>query len=233
MTKAWHCTRIDKSLGYNDGRTVVAGETLIHEGELVLCKRGLHASTRLLDALLYAPGAYVWRVELSGTIVHGSDKLVASKRKPIWGFDATTVLLDFTRRCALDVMHLWNPPDVMARFLRTGDPSLATRAYAAAHAAEATAATRVAYAAYVAAAYAAAAYANPVFGTTKRTVAARAAYAAHAAADSIGAVTYAGGGDAAISAAAGYDAAKATRTRQNRRLTSMVTTEAKLSGVYR
>ena len=148
MIRAWHWTQVDKTLGYSDGRVVVAGQTLIHEGELVLCEQGLHASTRVLDALLYAPGCYVWRVELSGTIVEGRDKLVASKRKAIWGFDADEVLQDFARRCVLDVIHLWNPPDVMMGFLRTGDRSLVT---AAARAAARAAADRAAYAAYAAA----------------------------------------------------------------------------------
>jgi hypothetical protein len=40
-----------------DGRPIPPdGEKLIHDGELVMCVSGLHASKNILDALTYAPG---------------------------------------------------------------------------------------------------------------------------------------------------------------------------------
>ena len=154
--KAWHFTALDKRLGYNDGRLVEPGKTLVHPGELELCKSGLHASARLINALQYAPGPYIWRVEVGGTILRGSDKLVASERTPLWGFDATDILRRFARKCALDVIHLWDAPDVVIRYLKTGDESIRADAYAAARDAARAAAADAAWDAARAAAYAAA-----------------------------------------------------------------------------
>jgi hypothetical protein len=42
--------------------------------------------------------------------------------------------LEFARRCALDVAHLWDAPDVVRRFLETGDESLRYAAWDAARA---------------------------------------------------------------------------------------------------
>jgi hypothetical protein len=38
--------------------------------------RGLHASVRISDALQFAPGPTICRVECSGKIIHESDKFV-------------------------------------------------------------------------------------------------------------------------------------------------------------
>ena len=220
MIRAWHWTQASKTLGYDDGRAVVAGQTLTHEGELILCRRGLHASKRLIDALSYAPGCYVWRVEVSGTIVHGDDKLVATERTALWGFDATKLVQDFARRCVLDVIHLWNPPDVVVKFLETDDPSLVTaaaRAAARAAAARADAARAIVYA------HAARAAAYAAYAVTEVTFAAGdAARAATSAAAATAARAYTAADAVAAYAAAADDA----RIKQNRRLTSMVVAEA-------
>lgn len=199
--KAWHWTKEDRTLGYNDGRVVVVGEKLVHTGDIELCRSGLHASKRILDALQYAPGPYIWRVELSGGVVRGGDKLVATERTALWGFDATGLLRDFARRCALDVAHLWSAPEVAICYLKTGDESIRDAAYAAA---------REASAEECAAEYAASA----------GEAAGDAGYASWEAArfavyDAATAAVYAAG------EAAGY-AASAARDRQNRRLTAMV-----------
>lgn len=62
------------------------------DGEPVLCWEGLHASARAIDALLYAPGAYVRRVRLEGTIVVGGDKRAATRRVILAEADATRTL---------------------------------------------------------------------------------------------------------------------------------------------
>ena len=105
----------------------------------MLCKKGLHACKNLLDACNYASGPYIWRVELSGTVVHGNDKSVATKRKAEWGFDATEVLKEFARKVALDaVLQAWDEkkfgvfPEVTRKFLETGDESLRSAAESAA-----------------------------------------------------------------------------------------------------
>ena len=131
----WHFTKVDRILGYDDGREIVAGETLIFKGEPVLCEKGLHAYKNLLDACSYAPGPYIWRVELSGEVIHGSDKSVATKRKALWGYDAAEVLKEFSRKVALDaVLKYWNEkkfgafPEITRKWLETGDESLRSAA---------------------------------------------------------------------------------------------------------
>ena len=131
--KAWHfCSISDDGAWHARGTHVVIGETLRVEGDLRLCSRGLHASRSVMDALSYSPGPVVCRVDVGGTIIHGDDKLVASARTVLWGYDATEVLRAFSRRCALDVIHLWDAPEVVVRYLRTGDESIRDAAWAAA-----------------------------------------------------------------------------------------------------
>lgn len=78
--KAWHFCSIDKKLGYGDSRQIQSGRTIKvkfpntnNNGDIfslpTLCESGLHASVRLLDALKYAPGPIICRVELGGTII--------------------------------------------------------------------------------------------------------------------------------------------------------------------
>src|SRR3990167_4616806 len=55
--------------------------------------------------------------------------------KPSLDYDATEVLQSFARKCALDVVHLWEAPPVVRRYLRTGDPKLRAAARDAARAA--------------------------------------------------------------------------------------------------
>ena len=120
------------------------GEWLKHDGPIVPCESGLHASERAIDALLYAPsehGVVLCRVELAGTILeHGDpvDKLVASERRILWRLDGETtdrVLREFARWAALQVLHLWDAPQVVCDYLVTGDETLREAAWDAARAA--------------------------------------------------------------------------------------------------
>ena len=205
--KAWHFLNSDRCLGYGDNRLVEPGQTLQQpdmEREPELCCYGMHASQRIVDALKYAPGPIVCRVEIPDPIV-GDDKIVGRERTVLWMVDASTVLHEFACRCAEDVLALVDNPDPRSlaaieakrRWLRgeATDSELAA-AQAAAWAAGA-AAWAAAWDAARAAAWAAA------------RAAARAA------------------GDAA-----GATARNAAHTRQNRRLTSMVIAEARRQGVY-
>lgn len=54
----------DRKLRYDDNRPIVVGETLKVGCEPILCKQGLHASKRLIDALSYAPGSILCKVKL-------------------------------------------------------------------------------------------------------------------------------------------------------------------------
>ena len=101
----WHFTASDRILRYGDGREVIAGKTLSVDGEPELCTRGLHACKNILDACGYAPGPYIWWVELSGKVIHDGDKSVGTRRKAVWGYDATEVLREFTRVVALKAVE--------------------------------------------------------------------------------------------------------------------------------
>ena len=100
------------------------GVWLEHDGDVVLCKSGLHASVCPFDALKYAPGTTLCLVELGGTVVVGNDKVVASRRKIIKRIDAEAIVREFARWCALQVVDLWDAPDVVRQYLTTGDESL-------------------------------------------------------------------------------------------------------------
>jgi len=122
--KAWHFLPESGRLANGDKRQVRVGRWLVHRGDLSMCERGLHASKRAIDALRHAPGPVVCRVEVGGEIIEGGGKLVCTRRKILWRYDASKVLRKFARLCALDVTHLWDPPDVVLRWLRTGDESI-------------------------------------------------------------------------------------------------------------
>lgn len=91
-------------LPHGDGREARVGETLTVKGEIVPCRNGLHASKRATDALAHAPGAFVCRVRVSGTIKEEGDKLCASERTVIWMADATNVLHRFAVEVARDAL---------------------------------------------------------------------------------------------------------------------------------
>ena len=113
------------------------GEWLEYDGPLplIMCERGLHASRHPFDALKYSPGNTLCLVELGGTILHDTDKSVATKRKILARVDAEDMLRTFARRCALDVIHLWDAPDIVREYLETGDERKRAAARAAAEAA--------------------------------------------------------------------------------------------------
>lgn len=85
---AWHYTDGDK---LRDGRKVPPpGETLIHEGELLLRESGLHASINLLDATIYAAGTTLHRVWVEH-FIESTDKLVARHRTILWSVNVEPI----------------------------------------------------------------------------------------------------------------------------------------------
>jgi len=121
----WHFTDGNT---LRDGRPVPpAGEWLEHDGALVMCSEGLHMSRHVIDALKYAPGATLHRVCAGGDMIYGDDKLCCQRRKVIWTLPDTVMkplLSSFARQCALRVIHLWDAPDVVVRYLETGDEQI-------------------------------------------------------------------------------------------------------------
>ena len=130
--KAWYFSNGDRRLRHGDGREIRIGETHEVSGEIEMCIHGLHASKKLMDAIYYAPGTIVYRVELSGKIEKGGDKLVAQKRTYLsGGIDVSETLRKFARMCALDVVDMWEAPDIVIQYLKAGDKSIRDAAYGA------------------------------------------------------------------------------------------------------
>ncbi len=90
----------DKKFRYNDGRKARIGVIQKAKGKLALCKNGMHASTDILDALEYAPGSILTKVEMIGEVIVGDDKIVARGRKILWVINAEKILREFVCRCA-------------------------------------------------------------------------------------------------------------------------------------
>ena len=108
---AWHLLSEDKRLGYGDGRLVEVGQTLECKGKPVLCSNGMHGSAMLIDALSYANGPIVCRVEIEGDVIEGDDKLCGRRRTVLWMLDATRILHEFACTCAEDALALVERPD--------------------------------------------------------------------------------------------------------------------------
>src|SRR3990167_7785517 len=101
----WHFLPADRRL--RGSREVVeAGRTYRAEGPLEICENGMHASARAIDALMYAPGPLVCRVELVGERLDAADKACARERSVLWLADATIVLHEFACTVATDALHL-------------------------------------------------------------------------------------------------------------------------------
>jgi hypothetical protein len=117
----WHFLPVDRRLRYGDGRTVEAGATYTVPSDLPLslCNYGLHASERIINALGNAPGPVICRVALDPPVLTKEDKACAYSRRVIAMIDGTDLLRRFACDCALDVVHLWDPPAIVIEYLQT------------------------------------------------------------------------------------------------------------------
>ena len=148
MIRAWHF--VGETL--RDGRPIPPdGEWLTHEGSVVMCESGLHASRHPFDALKYAPGETLCLVECDEIVSEDEDKFVCRRRRIVARIDATDMLRYYARKCALSVAHLWDAPPVVREYLETGDESKRAAARAAAWAAAGAAAWAATWAAWAAA----------------------------------------------------------------------------------
>lgn len=93
--RARHFLRPDGRLNYPPHTGVVCGKTISVDCKPVMCEQGLHGSIRLIDALQYAPGPILCRVDIWGDVKEGGDKLVGQNRHVIWMQDITTTLHEF------------------------------------------------------------------------------------------------------------------------------------------
>ncbi len=95
MIQAWHFLPDAGLTRFEPRVKVEVGQTLKETRPLLMCNVGLHASVLAIDALQYAPGARLCRVELGGEILTDTDKLCASERTCIAMIDATAMLHEF------------------------------------------------------------------------------------------------------------------------------------------
>ena len=216
MNLAWHfCRGTGDQMKLRDGRAAVVGEWLTHDGPVVICQSGLHASWRAFDALSFCSygGGSVCLVEIGDIVSEGIDKLVCRRRRIIFAVPFDDLLRAFARQAALSVLHLWRGevPAVVRKYLETGNKEIRAAAGAAAGAA-ATATARAARAAGAAGdaagAAAWAAWAARDAGAAARAAAARDAWAARDAGDAAWAAAKAARAAARAARAAG-DAAGA------------------------
>jgi hypothetical protein len=83
MLLAWHFTGDT----LRDGRPIPSiGEWLEHNGQVILYRRGLHASTTMLGAFWHAPGLRLHRVEIDQVVDHIRDIYVARRRRILESF---------------------------------------------------------------------------------------------------------------------------------------------------
>ncbi|KKM07631.1 hypothetical protein LCGC14_1731950, partial [marine sediment metagenome] len=110
---AWHFGT--RSLGFGDGRRIRIGvrqrfRPANGHTDLVMCECGMHASVDIFDALSYARGDIIRRVELSGRVIVDCDKICAEYRNTVLAVEGVRLLRQFACRCALDVIDLWASP---------------------------------------------------------------------------------------------------------------------------
>jgi len=173
----WHFTS-DK---LRDGRPIPKrGVWLVHDGPVEMCCSGLHASEHPFDALQYAPGILLHKVELREIVDIQSDKIVARQRKIVATHDMSEICRKFARQQALSVVKNWKTPapDIVIKWLKYGKEKFREAAEAAAEAASWSAAEAAARSAAEAAAEAAWSAAEAAARSAARAAARSAAEAA-------------------------------------------------------
>ena len=123
IVRAWHFV----GTTLRDGRPIPPrGKWLVHTGPVQICRSGLHASLRPCNALGYAPGPILCRVECADLVIRHPDKFVCRRRRIVARIDATELLRYYARMQAVSIIHLWpeHPPDVVLDYLMIGSEPL-------------------------------------------------------------------------------------------------------------
>jgi hypothetical protein len=105
---AWHFTDGWK---LRDGQPLEVGKTYVFDGKPVMCWCGYHASEKILDALRYAPGTVVSRVECDEITDTNDDKFVCKRRTVLWSMDIEMLLHEFACRCAEHALKRYGGDD--------------------------------------------------------------------------------------------------------------------------
>ena len=109
--KAWHFLTEDRILKHGDGRIVKVGKTYECEGHIILCKNGMHGSVKVTDALKYAPGPILCRVEIEECLKKGGDKIAGRKRTALAIENVSKILHLFAIDCAERALAKAKNPD--------------------------------------------------------------------------------------------------------------------------
>jgi len=128
----WHFAKIENGNPVMRDGTIIEIGKEYHVEKAELCESGYHGSARIIDALQHAPGPWISKRIITGDIKKGKDKVCGKRCIHTKGFDATEILRKFTCMCALDVIHLWDAPTIVIKYLKTGDKSIRSDAWAAA-----------------------------------------------------------------------------------------------------
>jgi len=124
--RCWHFLQDDKRLRWGTKEVVKVGKTYTAEGPLVMCGNGMHGSRRLIDALQYAPGAVLCKVEIWDEVQKQDDKLVGRHRKVLAMVNAEKVLHEAACHFAEEALTLvgctdersWNAIKVKRAWLK-------------------------------------------------------------------------------------------------------------------
>lgn len=98
---AWHFVKESRTLRLDEPLEIEAGYiySIGADEQVRLCRTGMHASRRAIDALYYAAGPIVCRVRVWEDVVELDDKLAGRHREVVWMADATQVLRRFACWC--------------------------------------------------------------------------------------------------------------------------------------
>ena len=105
---AWHFIKPDKRERFEPHRKIITGKTLTCDpNRLGMCNYGLHASVNPVDPLqyIYWDDAIICRVELSGKMIIGNDKICAENMKVLWMAECDKTIHEFAVWCAEQCLH--------------------------------------------------------------------------------------------------------------------------------
>jgi len=123
--KAWYFAHESKKLQYGDGRGIKIGETHTVDCVPQCCKEGLHGSVKLRDALSFAKGYIIYRVDINGKIDKQDDKICGQSRTYLYGgVNVENELREFARWCVLEMMIKCGAPEVIVNYFKTGEESI-------------------------------------------------------------------------------------------------------------
>lgn len=97
---AWNFLDADRRERFGARGVLGAGMRSVVPGPVVVRRHGLHASRSALQALRYAPGPIVCRVELGGQIRSDAGLVAATERTVLWLSDAGRATHEFAVWCA-------------------------------------------------------------------------------------------------------------------------------------